>query len=278
MVLLRPVHVHRAVPHALECALHAERADIDVAEHGGDEEKRDRAVHDLRDLHIRDVGAAVEGEHQHVAARRHKAAAEHYDPIDRLLAGIEAIGMGVTVADDATTFLHPLHVDLVGNVACDPHEEDQHHAQREGEAQEVVRILRPLRPGRKGVGTKQRDQQRPAEGDVEASQREHDEAARGHPVHQPLEGVETLQHPSRAPGFDLHHPAVQIEEDEQGQHADDCDGADPTQRHLVEVPPLAAGGLNDRAGLLVGDRAATRDPVELLKQLPLCHRTRSRVD
>ena len=69
-MLLRPVDVDRAVPIASNGALHADGADIDVAEHGGDEQHRDDAVDDLRELHAGDVGA-VEREHQQIAGDRH---------------------------------------------------------------------------------------------------------------------------------------------------------------------------------------------------------------
>ena len=80
------------------------------------------------------------------------------------------------VADDAAAFLQPFDVDAVRDVPGDPHQEDQHHAEREREAQVVVRVLRPLRPGGERLRPDQRQQQRPAEGDVEAGKREDDEA------------------------------------------------------------------------------------------------------
>ena len=87
-----------------------------------------------------------------IAGDRDRAAAEHDDPVDRLLPGIEAIGRRMIVADDAAAALEPFDVDPVRDVAGDPHQEDQHDAEREGEAQIVVRVLRPLRPGREASG------------------------------------------------------------------------------------------------------------------------------
>src|SRR5262245_20675618 len=46
----------------------------------------------------------------------------------------------------------------------------------------------------------------------------------------------------------------------------------------MEVAPIPAGGLLDRAGLLVGNRAAAADSVELIEKLILLHRARRRVD
>src|SRR3954449_11940587 len=56
VMLLRPVDVDRATAHRLESAFHANRADIDVAEHRGDEQHRHDTVDDLGQLHARDVG------------------------------------------------------------------------------------------------------------------------------------------------------------------------------------------------------------------------------
>ena len=101
------------------------------------------AVDDLGELHARDVGA-VEREHQQIAGDRHRAAAEHDDPVDQLLAGVEAVGRRMIVADDAAAALDPFDIDPVRDIAGDPHQEDQHHADGEREAQIVVRVLRPI--------------------------------------------------------------------------------------------------------------------------------------
>ena len=57
----------------------------------------------------------------------------------------------------------------------------------------------------------------------------------------------TSTRPER-PSLDPHHAADQIEDDQHREHADNGDGADPAQRHLVEMPPVAAGGLLDGVG------------------------------
>ncbi len=56
VVLLRPVEINLAGPHCLERSLHSDSTDIDVTEDHGDEQNGDDTVHDLRDLHSRDVG------------------------------------------------------------------------------------------------------------------------------------------------------------------------------------------------------------------------------
>src|SRR5262245_29579720 len=277
VVLLCPIDVDRAIPHRLERAFHPDGADIDVGDHGGNEQQRHDAVDDLGQLHVRDV-SAVEREHQEIAAYCHRGAAEHHDPIDHLLTRIKTIGRRMLVADHAAAFLQPFDIDPVRNVPGYPHQEDYKHADREREAQVVVGVFRPLRPGGERLRPDEGQQQRFAERDVESGNGEDDEAGRRHPVHEALEGGEAYQHPPGAARCDADHAASQIEENEERKHAENGDGADPAQRDLMEVAPIPARGLLDRAGLLVGNRAAAADSVELVEKLILLHRARSRVD
>lgn len=62
-MFLRPVHVDSAFTHGLKRTLHADRADVNMAEHGGNEKHSDDAVDDLGPLHASHVGC-VEREHQ----------------------------------------------------------------------------------------------------------------------------------------------------------------------------------------------------------------------
>src|SRR6476469_9937818 len=70
-MFLGPVEIDFAGAHRLERALHSEGADIDVTEDQRDEQDRDDAVHDLRDLHSGDVGD-VEWEQQQKAGERNR--------------------------------------------------------------------------------------------------------------------------------------------------------------------------------------------------------------
>ena len=98
-------------------------------------------------LHSLDPGC-IEREYQEVARSPPTPAADHDDPVDHFLAGVEPIGRRMIIADDAAAALDPFHVDPVRNIAGDPHQQDQHDADGEGEAQIVVGVFRPLRPGR----------------------------------------------------------------------------------------------------------------------------------
>ena len=56
------------------------------------------------------------------------------------------------MTDNAAAALEPFNVDRVRDVSGNPHQKDQDHADREREAEIVVGIFRPLRPGREGFG------------------------------------------------------------------------------------------------------------------------------
>src|SRR5205807_2645283 len=88
VVFLGPIEVDGAGAHRLEGAFHAERADIDVREHRGDEQHRDDAVGHFGFLHRLDR-RAVEREDQHIAADGNRAAAQHNDPIHQLFTRIK---------------------------------------------------------------------------------------------------------------------------------------------------------------------------------------------
>src|SRR4029077_1577215 len=58
----------------------------------------------------------------------------------------------------------------------------------------------------------------------------------------------------------------------------DRDRADPPQRDIVEVPPVAPGRLFDVVGSGVGYGAATADDLHLIEKILFLHGTRRRVD
>ena len=153
------------------------------------------------------------------------------------------------VPDNAAAALEPFDVEPVREIAADPHQEHQHDAEGEGEAQIVMRVFRPLRPVGERSGPHQRQQQRLAEGDVEPGDGENDEAGCGHPVHEALEGREAHDACGRsgpfrgAPchGTDKRRPAA--------QHAEDRDGADPAQRDLMKWRQSRPAGCSEAAFL-----------------------------
>src|SRR5262245_19420718 len=151
----------------------------------------------------------------------------------------------MVVSDDATAALDPFSIDSVGYIAADPHEEDQHHADRKWEAEIVVRVLGQFGPSGEGLRPYQWQQQRLAKRDVEARQSQDDEAGRRHPVHEPFEPVETHDSAAGTTFFDPHHAAPKIEDHQKGQHAEDRDGPDPAKSDFVEMEPLAPHWLLD---------------------------------
>ena len=182
------------------------------------------------------------------------------------------------MTEDSTTPLHPVEIHFVRNIAGDPHQEDQHNADGEGEIQIVVRILRPLRPFGECFETDQRQQQRTTEGDVQSGDCENDETGRGHPVHEALECREADEGTTGPSTLEPHHAAAEIEYHEHGKHADDGDPADPAQRDVAELSPVAASGLFENAGALIGNADAPLNPIQFLQELLLLHRACRRVD
>src|ERR1700720_2464165 len=118
-VLLGPIDAIRALTHMTECAFHADRADVDVTEHGGDEQHSNDTVDDLGVLH-RLNGRSVEWEYQHIAAHRDRGSAQYHDPIDELLAAVEAVSRRMVIPGHPAAALEPFDVDAVRNVAGDP--------------------------------------------------------------------------------------------------------------------------------------------------------------
>ena len=154
-------------------------------------------------------------------------------------------------------------------------------AEGEREAEIVVRVFERLRPGRERARAHQRQQQRFAEGDVQPRDREDDEAGCRHPVHEAFDRVEAHDGAARAAPFDADHAAVQVEADQEEQHAEDRNRADPFQRDLMKGVPVAAAGLDQHAFLLVRNADAAADIAATLKrveELILLHRARGRID
>jgi len=133
MVFLGPVEIDGAGPHGFKRTFHAHGTDIDVPDHGGDEQHSDDSMRDLGGLHTGDV-RAIKGKHQHVATGRYSSAAENDDPVNHLLPGVEPVGRRVIMTDNAAAALQPFHIDPIGDISCDPHEKNQEHADCEREA------------------------------------------------------------------------------------------------------------------------------------------------
>ena len=85
--------------------------------------------------------------------------------------------------------------------------------------------------------------------------------------------------PKKDPRIKLAQPWPDAEKlRERRQHAEDDDAADPAQRHLVEIAPVAAGRLLQHAGALVGNADPALNAVQLLQELLLLHRACGGID
>src|SRR5438874_13314261 len=106
VMLLRPVEIDIAGRHGLEGALHAECADIDMSYDNRDEQNGDQGVHDLRELHARDI-SHVERKHQQISRDNDCYSGAKGKPKHQLLAGIETPRWRVLRFDEAATLLDP---------------------------------------------------------------------------------------------------------------------------------------------------------------------------
>ena len=118
-----------------------------------------------------------------------------------------------------------------------------------------------------------------AESDVEPGQRQDDETGRRHPVHKTLEGVEAHDVDAGAAGFDPHHAAHEIENDEQTPSMPSMAMAPIHGSHTSwnwrHIRPMR---LLDDIGFGVRDGAEALDAVELLQQLLLLDGVGVRID
>src|ERR1051325_3033575 len=70
MVFPGPVEIDGAGAHRFKGTFHAYGTNIDVSDHGGDEQNGDDGMGDLGSLHVGNV-CAIEGENQHIATDRY---------------------------------------------------------------------------------------------------------------------------------------------------------------------------------------------------------------
>ena len=87
----------------------------------------------------------------------------------------------------------------------------------------------------------------------------------------------TILRPER-PLLSITMPRAQVENDEQRQHAEDGDPADPAQRHVVKLLPVTANRVLEHVGPYVRNGATALNCLELLEQLLLFHRVGRRID
>ena len=96
-----------------------------------------------------------------------------------------------------------------------------------------------------------------AEADVEARERQDDEAACRQPMGEALETGETQDLRARKSLIDADSSANHQENHQRGKHPEDGDAADDRQLAALEIAPVAAGRLDQAGGVGVryGDPA-----------------------
>ena len=168
----------------------------------------------------------------------------------------------------------PFDVELFRDVVLMTDADDQHDAEHEREAGEIVGVFGGFRPRAEGVGADQRTEQQLSEGDIDPGQAENQERGGGEPVDEALEPVEARHPAPRAARRDADRPEQEIGSGQEPDHPDDRDGADPAQHDLVKIPPRPAGRLDQHALAVVGDEDLSLDARGLAKQRALVHRVR----
>src|ERR1700686_1392315 len=169
VMLLRPIEIDIAGRHRLEGTLHPEGTDVDVSNDNRDEQNGDYGVHDLRELHPRDI-SHVERKHQQISRDDDCHPGAKSKPEHQLLAGIESPRWRVLRFDEAATLLDPFDVDLLRDVVLYPDRDNQYESHNERGADEIVRVLGDLRHAAERFGSDHWQQQDLAEGDVQAGQ------------------------------------------------------------------------------------------------------------
>src|SRR5215470_9364113 len=97
-------------------------------------------------------------------------------------------------------------------------------------------------------------------------------------MYKALKRIEAHERATGTAGLDAYRATDQIEPNEEKQHTEDGDTADPAKSDLVKLPPITAGRLLDDVGFGVGNGSASLYLFKLLEQLLFLHRLRSGVD
>jgi hypothetical protein len=178
VMLLRPVAVDAAAPHRLEGALHADGADVDVADDEADHQQGEPRVQALRDLHAR-VVRPVEGKHQAEPGQRQPEPTQRHAPEDDLLAGVELARRRVGTADEAAAALEPFPVEALEQVLPGPQRDHHQHAQHERHGERHVRPGAETCKLRVEAGAEPRPDESVAIEDDDPRRRQQKEAHRG---------------------------------------------------------------------------------------------------
>src|SRR5882724_13688462 len=168
---------------------------------------------------------------------------------------------------DAAALLEPFQIELAGNVILDPDQEHDDQAEHERERQVVMRELCVVRHRREAIGAKQRQNENTAEADVQARQRQNDEATGRQPMGEAFEARETKDRLARKTLMNANPSAHHQEDRQERNHAENGNAADDRQLAAVKIAPVAAGGLNQVRGVYIRDADPPGDLVALLQRI-----------
>ena len=236
----------------------------------------DDGVHDLRELHLGDVGS-VERKQQQKPRHGDGDAGGKRKPVDQLLAEIEASGGRMLasmkpppcLSQSMSTFSGRLSLKKIATIrtrpttnaklvklctylaACEMSENAS--GPISGKSTILPKVMfSPVRPRMtKETAVSQCDKS--------------------------LEGLEAQDLLSGTPCRNPDPSHDQIGHAEQRDRAEDHDRAAPMQQHLVEIVPGPPGGLDQHAGLAVGNVDAPFDARSLLQQLSFAGDARGRI-
>src|SRR5258708_780721 len=243
VMLLCPVEIDLPGTHGLERALHPERADIDVSQDQRDEQDGHDGMHDLRELHLGDIGS-IKRKQQQKSRHRDKDAGNKGKPIDEFLAQVKAARRGMFVLDEAAASVETFDINPLQKIILEKNHRDQDQARDKREAEEIVHILRSFRDIRERIRADDRQKQNLAEGDVETGQPQDDEGYRGQPMRKPLKRPEPQNLLAGAPRGNPDPSDEQIAQSQYHDAAEADDGAAPMLRAITlcwPAPPFVSG-------------------------------------
>mmetsp|Transcript_29689 Transcript_29689/g.58870 ORF Transcript_29689/g.58870 Transcript_29689/m.58870 type:complete len:457 (+) Transcript_29689:830-2200(+) len=275
MVLFCPLLIHLTGRHGLQSAFHADAAKIDVRDDDSDKDKSNNAMPQLRQLHFL-VGAQnlrqrrahnqvwqtshvedLEGlsKHRHFKwkQQRHtrqgnREAQNDHGPEYNLLTCVKLLrGRVHTFGEQPTGLGHPFDVATIRNIVLDPNDEHKHQADHKGPGDVVMHPFACFSDVSIDAMPHPWDQKFAAGYQVEAGQAKQDEAYAHNPVAEAFKSDKANDIAAGLWPIDQDFTAVEIEAENDNNHAAQKPEAIGQQRPFAERQPSHAGILDQQA-------------------------------